>query len=234
MPTKKTIKKKIKITKKVAKKISPAKKGVLSPTVLSKKGLGLYPSQLLQETGLSNGINIGVRPDDRASREEKKPKISSGMNEEITKKPKTVKEEEIFGAAQKTGRYIEAVGRRKTSVARVRLYTKKEGFDDSILINNKPYKEYFAAQLLQKTVESPLEKMKLIDRFVVTVHTKGGGIRGQSEAVRHGIALALVKFNPDFKKRLRRAGFITRDPRMVERKKYGLKKARRAPQWSKR
>ncbi len=83
-------------------------------------------------------------------------------------------------------------------------------------------------------VEAPFEKMKCPGKFGLTAIVKGGGLSAQAEAVRMGIAKALLAFNPDFKKRLRRAGFLTRDARMVERKKYGLKKARRAPQWSKR
>lgn len=134
----------------------------------------------------------------------------------------------------KSARYFEAVGRRKTAVARVRLYTKKDQVKEGIRINDKFYKEYFPLLSHQKNVEAALEKMKSLDRFAVSIKVKGGGLRAQSEAIRHGIARALVKFNPDFKKRLRRAGFLTRDPRMVERKKYGLKKARRAPQWAKR
>ncbi len=131
-------------------------------------------------------------------------------------------------------KYIEAIGRRKTAVARVRLYTKKEEFREIIMINEKSYKEYFPLVSLQKIVESSLEKMKSLDRFAATVKVRGGGFHAQAEAIRHGLALTLAKFNPDFKKRLRRAGFITRDSRMVERKKYGLKKARKAPQWAKR
>jgi len=76
--------------------------------------------------------------------------------------------------------------------------------------------------------------MKVVDRFRVLVKVKGGGINAQAEAVRHGIARALLKFNPDFRKKLKRAGFLTRDPRKRERKKFGLKRARRAPQWRKR
>lgn len=127
-------------------------------------------------------------------------------------------------------RYFEAVGRRKTSVARVRLFTKGGDF----IVNNKLYTEYFPTLELQKIAEDSLKKMKLFGRFKVTVKVTGGGIHSQSEALRHGLARALVKFNPDFRKRLKRAGFLRRDPRMKERKKFGLKKARRAPQWSKR
>lgn len=127
--------------------------------------------------------------------------------------------------------YFEAIGRRKTSVARVRFYVsgKKE-----VVINDKAYNEYFPTQILQETCITALKKMKYMDKFRVMVKVSGGGVSSQSEAVRHGISRALVLFNPEFKKKLRGAGFLTRDPRQRERKKFGLKRARRAPQWKKR
>jgi len=131
---------------------------------------------------------------------------------------------------KKPERYFEAVGRRKTAVARVRVFTRAGDFT----VNNKPYGQYFPTLELQKIVEDSLQKMKLFGRFRVSIKISGGGIHSQAEAVRHGIARALTKFNPDFRKRLKRAGFLTRDPRMKERKKPGLKRARRAPQWQKR
>ena len=127
-------------------------------------------------------------------------------------------------------RYFEAVGRRKTSIARVRLFTKAGDFT----VNDKLHVQYFPTLDLQKIAEDALQKMKLFGRFRVSVKVSGGGIHSQSEAVRHGLARCLVQFNPDFRKRLKRAGFLKRDPRMKERKKPGLKKARRAPQWRKR
>jgi len=127
-------------------------------------------------------------------------------------------------------RYFESTGGRKTASARVRLYTKGAG----ILVNNKDFKEYFKTPRNQTAVAAPFELMKVGDKLRASVKVAGGGINAQAEAVRNAIGKALVKFNADFKKRLRRAGFITRDARMVERKKYGLKKARRAPQWAKR
>lgn len=134
-------------------------------------------------------------------------------------------------SAEPPVRYFESLGSRKNAVARVRLYTNKAGV---LNINDKDYKEYFSEPHLQKEVLQPLEIMNVKEKLGVTVKVRGGGLNGQAEAVRHGIARALTLFNPDFRKRLRRAGFLTRDPRMVERKKYGLKKARRAPQWAKR
>lgn len=130
----------------------------------------------------------------------------------------------------KPGRYYEAVGRRKTATARVRLFTRSGG----ITVNTKDYKLYFPHADLQRLVDGPLRKMKIAERFMVSAITNGGGIHGQAEAVRHGIARALVAFNADFQKRLKRSGYLKRDPRQKERRKYGLKKARKAPRWSKR
>lgn len=127
-------------------------------------------------------------------------------------------------------RYFEAKGGRKTAVARVRLFTKQPG----IFVNGKDYREYFRDARLQKEILKPLELMNVENKLGLTVRVAGGGTRGQAQAARHGIARALTLFNADFKKRLRRSGFLSRDSRMVERKKYGLKKARRAPQWAKR
>lgn len=131
---------------------------------------------------------------------------------------------------EKKEHYFEAVGRRKTAVARVKLFTKKIGIE----INDKNISDYFPILRLQKTVEAPLEKMKIADKLGAVVKVKGGGIMAQAEAIQLGIARALIKFNAEFRKRLRSVDMLTRDSRMVERKKYGLKKARRAPQWKKR
>lgn len=153
-------------------------------------------------------------------------KVTKGVK--VKKEP--AKKETKKGAA-KPVRYFEAIGRRKTAVARVRLLTRGE---KAVIVNEKPYEKYFPGLELQQIIISSLKKMKALDRFRVSVKVKGGGFRAQAEAVRHGIARALVKFNPDFRKRLRRAGYLTRDARMRERKKFGLKRARRAPQWQKR
>lgn len=145
-----------------------------------------------------------------------------------------VPEEGISGDEDKgirrPDRYFEAVGRRKTAVARVRLFTKAGDF----LVNNKPLADYFPTIELQRIAEDALQKMKLFGRFKVSAKISGGGSHAHAEALRHGLARCLIKFNPDFRKRLKRAGFLKRDPRMKERKKFGLKKARRAPQWQKR
>jgi small subunit ribosomal protein S9 len=128
-------------------------------------------------------------------------------------------------------KYFEATGRRKTAVARVRMYTKG---DKGMEVNNMDFTKYFPTKSLQGTALASLDKMKSLERFRITAVVNGGGVHAQAEAVRHGIARALVVFNADYRKRLRKAGFLTRDPRMKERKKPGLKRARRAPQWSKR
>ncbi len=128
-------------------------------------------------------------------------------------------------------KYVEAIGRRKTSTARVRLFGSK---DKGIIVNDKDYKDYFQSPELQSIITDAQETMKVLGKFAISVKVKGGGINAQAEAVRHGIARALVEINPDSRKKLRRIGYLTRDPRMRERKKFGLKRARRAPQWSKR
>lgn len=147
------------------------------------------------------------------------------------KKAAKPKEEKTEAASNIRVEYFEGTGRRKTSVARVRLYNKKSGL---VTINDKKLEEYLPTEALQKTALSALDKMKSLDRFEVKVVVRGGGINSQAEAIRHGIARALVVSNAEYKKRLKKSGFLTRDSRMKERKKFGLKRARRAPQWSKR
>lgn len=128
------------------------------------------------------------------------------------------------------GRYAEGVGRRKTAVARVRL-TKGGG---AAIVNDRNLADYFGTQRWRAAALSPLRELKLEDQFDVRVKVRGGGPNAQAEAVRHGIARALVIGSAELRDKLHALGFLTRDPRMVERKKYGLKKARRAPQWKKR
>jgi small subunit ribosomal protein S9 len=121
-------------------------------------------------------------------------------------------------------------GRRKTSIARVRLVPGP----GNIYINGREFAEYFPTPTQQRIARQPLEVTKLEDKFDVIVNVKGGGKTGQAGAVRHGIARALLKADETLKPILRKYGLLTRDPRMKERKKYGLKGARRAPQFSKR
>ncbi len=129
------------------------------------------------------------------------------------------------------GRYIEAVGRRKTSTARVRI---TEATKESVVVNDKDVKTYFPTAELQKIVAEAVEKSKVAGKFAVSVLVKGGGIHSQAEAVRHGLSRTIIKFDEETRKRLKKLGFLKRDPRMKERRKFGLKKARKAPQWSKR
>ena len=121
-------------------------------------------------------------------------------------------------------------GRRKKSVARVRLVPG----NGKVVINNREIETFFGLETLRMIVNQPLVLTGTKDRFDVLVNVHGGGFTGQAGAIRHGITRALVKADENLKPELKKAGFVTRDPRMKERKKYGLKKARRAPQFSKR
>ena len=127
--------------------------------------------------------------------------------------------------------YQYGTGRRKSSVARVRVY---QGGTGSITINGRDIEEYFGLDTLKMVVRQPLVTTGLVGKVDVVVTVAGGGVTGQAGAIRHGIARALLLVNPEFRPALKAAGFLTRDPRMKERKKYGLKAARRAPQFSKR
>ncbi|MEK7187384.1 MAG: 30S ribosomal protein S9 [Patescibacteria group bacterium] len=138
--------------------------------------------------------------------------------------------QETKKSAKVSHKYFEGIGRRKTAVARVRIT--KEGTKFSI--NDKKVADYFPLKKLQTVAESSLNDLQLLGKYGVDAHVSGGGIAAQAEAVRHGVARALIVSDEALKPRLRALGFTTRDPRMVERKKYGLKKARRAPQWAKR
>ncbi len=133
--------------------------------------------------------------------------------------------------ADSTSKYIETVGRRKTSIARVRM---TEAPKNSFVINEKEIEVYFPTAELQKVAKEALVISKLPQKFKITVHVKGGGISSQAGAVRHGIARALVKSDENLRKNMKDPGFLKRDPRSKERRKFGLKKARKAPQWSKR
>lgn len=140
------------------------------------------------------------------------------------------------GAKEK---YFESVGRRKRAIARVRMMTRKSGDPAAgdgalVQVNGRDYTQYFQDATLQERVESPLRRLKSLNRFKVTVVVSGGGIAGQADAVRHGISRTLELFDVNFRKKLKKAGFLTRDPRRVQRKMPGLKKARKGPRWSKR
>ena len=126
--------------------------------------------------------------------------------------------------------YIYGTGRRKKAVARVRLVTGK----GNITINGRTLEDFFGLETLRMIVKQPLVMTNTESKYDMIVKVVGGGYTGQAGAIRHGLSRALVKANEEYKLTLKKAGFLTRDPRMKERKKYGLKKARRAPQFSKR
>ncbi|MBQ7635997.1 MAG: 30S ribosomal protein S9 [Lachnospiraceae bacterium] len=131
--------------------------------------------------------------------------------------------------ASKSARYY-GTGRRKSSVARVYLVPGT----GKVTINKRDMEEYFGLNTLKMVVRQPLELTQTGDKFDVICTVRGGGFTGQAGAIRHGISRALLKADADYRPALKKAGFLTRDPRMKERKKYGLKAARRAPQFSKR
>ncbi len=126
--------------------------------------------------------------------------------------------------------YYYGTGRRKTAVARVRVFPGT----GQIVVNGKPMPELFPRLALQSVITAPLRVVNALGKFSVMVKVHGGGVSGQAGAISHGIARALVRADESFKPVLRRAGLLTRDPRVKERKKYGLKRARKAPQYTKR
>ena len=127
--------------------------------------------------------------------------------------------------------YLYGTGRRNSSVARVRLY---EGGTGKITINGRDIDDYFGLDTLKLITRQPLVLTEMVEKVDIIATVTGGGVTGQAGALRHGISRALLLVNPEFRPVLKRAGYLTRDPRMKERKKYGLKAARRAPQFSKR
>jgi small subunit ribosomal protein S9 len=130
------------------------------------------------------------------------------------------------------GEYYYGMGRRKTAVARVRLYPSGDG---SITVNGKPARSYFGqSESLLATIAAPFRALDVNNNYTITIRVVGGGVSGQAGAIRHAVARALVRVSEDFKSDLRKAGYLTRDPRMKERKKPGLKRARKAPQYTKR
>jgi len=160
-------------------------------------------------------------------------KSASKVEKEVEKKVVSVKSIQDRKDVEdvKKDSYIGAIGRRKTSVARVRFY--KEG-SGSIIVNKKNFDDYFPEPELKKIILAPLKKTDYIQKAKIEILAKGGGKRGQAEASRLGIARVLLKINSDFRILLKAGDFLKRDPREKERKKFGLKKARKAPQWSKR
>jgi len=130
-----------------------------------------------------------------------------------------------------TSRYLEAVGRRKTSIARVRI---TEAPKTTMVINDLDYTEFLKTEELQHVALESLNKSLVPAKFMITVKVLGGGVHSQAEAIRLGVARALIILDPELRKTLKDFGFLMRDPRAKERRKFGLKKARKSPQWSKR
>ncbi len=137
-----------------------------------------------------------------------------------------------------TQQYYYGTGKRKTSIAKVRLYQNlgsgESGPSIQVQVNGKPLEEFFPWPTWQAVVQEPLRVTESLDRFRIVVKVEGGGVSSQSQAIRHGISRALVVFDETFKPTLRKFGLLTRDARIKESKKYGLKRARRAPQYTKR
>lgn len=134
-------------------------------------------------------------------------------------------------ATKTTKNYFQAVGRRKTAVARVRIAPSAK---NSLTINEKDLATYFPTAELQKIAMDAINTAKAADKFKITAIIRGGGVHAQAEALRHGIARALITYNGELRKVVKKEGFLKRDSRAKERRKFGLKKARKAPQWSKR
>lgn len=145
------------------------------------------------------------------------------MTTATTPKPKTVKKADAV--------YMEAVGRRKTAIARVRATVSTK---NSYTVNEKTLEKYFGTPELRAIVSSPLAREGFPGKYAITIHVNGGGIHAQAEAIRHGLSRILVKEDTTQKKELKKLGFLKRDSRKKERKHFGLKKARKASQWSKR
>ena len=168
----------------------------------------------------------------KAKEEKIVPKAAKVVKETPVKAEKIEKVEKT--AKNITQKYFSAIGRRKTSVAQVRLFENENAADGDLIINEKKLKEYFPVALQQNNILAPLKAVGMHGKFSMTVIVRGGGTTGQVEAVRLGVSRALVEFDEKLKKSLKGLGFMTRDSRKVERKKAGLKKARKSPQWSKR
>jgi len=132
---------------------------------------------------------------------------------------------------KKKSEYLYNIGRRKTSIAKVKVFKKGSG---KIVVNEKDYQKYFPTVEQQERILGAIKLVGQVDKLDVTVNVVGGGVVSQAEAIRHGLSHALIQLNPNFRKPLKKAGFLTRDSRKKERKKPGLKRARKAPQWAKR
>jgi small subunit ribosomal protein S9 len=166
--------------------------------------------------------------------------IKKTITKKIAKKSETksVKKEEKKAKEVKPTKekYYQGLGRRKTSIARVKMFeiSGKSATPDNITVNGRIFTSYFTVPEMRDIVSAPLKALDLQEKFRIEARVKGGGIHGQADAVRLGISRAIRVYDANFAKTLRDLGYLTRDARKVERKKPGLKKARRAPQWQKR
>ena len=165
----------------------------------------------------------------KKTEENEKEATTETVVEEISSKPDAGPR--VSTGSLKKGRYIETVGRRKTAVARVRI---SESGRSMMVINDKQLAEYFPVSSLQKLINDALKTANITQKFSISVKVNGGGITSQAESVRLGISRALIIYDAELRDDLKKAGFLKRDPRIKERKKFGLKKARKAAQWSKR
>ena len=161
-----------------------------------------------------------------------KAKAKAAPAKQVVAKASVVKPTTSKAKLKKYKGMYQAVGKRKSAVARVRLSDK--GDKKEIIVNSKPMSEYFNSPVWQKTILAPLDLVGLMNKVFISIKVQGGGPMGQAEAIRHGISRILVGMDEAHRKPLKALGFLTRDPRVKERKKPGLKRARRAPQWSKR
>lgn len=178
----------------------------------------------------------GKEPKRKTPAKTRKPRLTKAVKTKPVVAPAARPTEPASRSVPKPSRsvkrsYLFAVGRRKSAIARVRL---TPSAPESITINEKKLAEYFPQPELQTIVQQPLEAIARSVTGTIFVQTHGGGKRGQAEAIRLGIARTLVLAQPDLRAPIKHAGYLTRDPRVKERKKYGLKRARRAPQWQKR
>ena len=164
----------------------------------------------------------------------KKPVVAKAAKVSVAEKTPTLvidAEQQVAAKLAKGGSFIPSVGRRKTAIARVRLIKNGKGL---ITVNGKVFDKYFTTFDLRAQVIAPLKAVGQDTAVDVSAKVVGGGMRGQAEAIRHGISRSLIVLNPTFRKTLKKLGYLTRDPRERERKKFGKKSARRSPQWSKR
>ncbi|MBI1998982.1 MAG: 30S ribosomal protein S9 [Parcubacteria group bacterium] len=155
------------------------------------------------------------------------------MNEHTEEIKEKDAEDRIQGTLIPKGRYVEAIGRRKRASARVRVWEEK-GSKKAFSVNERDISDYFPTEKTRETAKDPLATLKAQNRFTVSVRIKGSGVSAQADAVRHGLSRALAGLDPEWRKKLKKAGFLKPDIRIVERKKFGKKKARKSPQWSKR